>query len=771
MLKWVVRGGLGLLALFVLAALITGAWAGWRFTSSQPRIEGSVSLTGIAAPVRVVRDRHGVAHIFGENDEDMFFALGYTHASERFFQMDTMRRSAQGRLSELFGEVAIRSDVRARTYGFPEVTRHIIANLSTETRIAIEAYVSGVNARLEEGNYAPEYLLLRTRPEPWTLIDSASVVVVMADDLAAGEWEDRERARAGLVLDDGQIAQFLAGFPDWAPTTLKDEDVSRAFGAIRSQSLPPPAAGTQPDNEPGSNAWVVSAERTETGAPLLANDPHLGLSAPSIWYFARLNLSSGPVLGATLPGTPFVTLGRNAHGAWGFTNTGFKVIDLVERDAESTQINTRTETIGVRGRRVPLELIIRETAEGPVLDREWYDLTGFDDSRLVVRRSTVSSPENRLPDATFAIMHSTGWADFVEAGRGWTAPMQNMHYAGVDGTIGYTTAGLIPLRDENGDWTGFVPFEELPRIANPAGGSIASGNNLPAGAAYPHPLPGRYAVHRAVRIEEVLDARRRHSIESFAALQMDVTSALARAILPALLAAEPESQLGIEALARLEGWDGSLDADGAEGLILSAWLRVLTDAIWADELGEQARYLRGPRPVFLQEVLTGDASSWCNDVATPQIETCPVIAGLALDTAMDELTRTNGRDITRWRWGDAAQAYFSHPLDSVPLIGGLFEVRVPVGGDGTTVNVANFSYRSEGFDVVHAASLRAIYDLSDLNNSRFMHGPGQSGHPLSPHYRDLAELWSRGEFIQIRDDWTYSTPPQGSRTLTLRPAN
>ena len=769
MLKWVVRGGLSLLALLVLIALIVGAWAGWRFVGSQPRLEGEVRLTGIAAPVQVVRDTHGVAHIFSGSDTDAFFALGYTHASERFFQMDTFRRSAQGRLSELFGEVALRADIRARTYGFPEATRHIVANLSSEARIAIEAYVSGVNARLEAGNPAPEYLLLRTRPEPWTLADSAAVVIVMADDLAAGEWEDRERARASLVLDDSQLAQFLTDFPDWAPTTLKDEDLAAVFGEIRSEMLPPP--GTQPDNEPGSNAWVVSADRTETGAPLLANDPHLGLSAPSIWYLARLNLSFGPVIGATLPGTPFVTLGRNAHGAWGFTNTGFKVIDLVERDPEDVQITSRTETINVRGQRNPVEIIVRETAEGPVLDGEWFDLTGFDAEALVVRRSTVSSPDNRLPDATLAIMRSTGWDDFVEAGRGWTAPMQNMHYAGVDGTIGYTTAGLLPIRDENGEWTGFIPFEGLPRVTNPAGGSIASGNNLPARITNPHPLLGRYAVHRAVRIEEVLDARRRHSIESFAALQMDVTSALARAILPALLAAEPESQLGIEALARLEGWDGSLDADGAEGLILSAWLRVLTDAIWADELGEQARYLRGPRPVFLQEVLTGDASSWCNDVTTPQIETCPVIARLALDTAMDELARTNGRDITRWRWGNAARAYFSHPLDSVPLIGELFEVRVPVGGDGTTVNVANFSYRSEGFDVVHAASLRAIYDLADLNNSRFMHGPGQSGHPLSPHYRDLAELWSRGEFIQIRDDWTYSGPPQGSRTLTLRPAN
>lgn len=768
MVKWIVRSVIGLVALALVIVLAVAGWAGWRFAGSQPRLEGEVRLDGLTAAATIVRDRYGVAHIFGDSDADVYFALGYTHASERFFQMDLYRRTAQGRLAELFGERALRADIRARTLGFPEAARHALANLSDEARLAIEAYVSGVNARLEEGNHAPEYLLLRTRPEAWTLADSAAVVIVLADDLAAGDGEDRERARASQVLEPGLLEQFLSAFPDWAPTTLKDEDIHAAFGAIRREALPPPA-GTQPDNEPGSNAWVVSGNRTETGAPLLANDPHLGLSAPSIWYFTRLNLSFGPVIGSSLPGTPFITLGRNAHGAWGFTNTGFKVIDLFERDPQSTPVSTRVETIQIRGQREPFELTVRETEEGPVLDPQWFDLTGFDADALVVRRSTVSDPGNRVADATLAIMRSTGWSDFVEAGRGWTAPMQNMHYAGVDGTIGYTTAGLLPLRDEDGTWTGYVPFEELPRIVNPAGGSIASGNNLPASAAYPYPLPGRYAVHRAVRIEDMLEQRRRHSLPGFMTMQMDVTSALAQTILPALLAAQPESELGLEALARLEGWNGSLDADGPEGLIYSAWMRVLTQAIWADELGTMARYFRGPRPVFVQEVLTGDASSWCNDVTTAPVETCPLVAGLALDTAMAELAGTNGRDMARWRWGDHAQGYFAHPMDGLALIGDLFGVRVPVGGDGTTVNVANFSYSGEGFDIVHAASLRAVYDLADLNNSRFMHGPGQSGHPLSPHYRDLAELWAQGEYIEIRDDWTPQSAPQGARRLTLRP--
>jgi penicillin amidase len=348
--------------------------------------------------------------------------------------------------------------------------------------------------------------------------------------------------------------------------------------------------------------------------------------------------------------------------------------------------------------------------------------------------------------------------------------MQNQHYAGVDGTIGYTTAGLLPIRDpQTGDWTGFVPFEALPRVENPAAGFIVSGNNLVAGSAYPYPLPGSYAVYRAPRIEAMLAAEERHSVDSFMAMQMDVHSELVSRILPALLGAEPESQLGAEALARLESWDGSLDADGAQALIISAWLRVLTNAIWADELGAAAPAFNQPRRAFLENVLMGDSSAWCDDIRTQWVETCPVTAGLALDAAMAETAQAFGRDLDRWRWGAAHEADFDHPLGDLPLIGPMFENRVAVPGDGSTVNVAHFSYGSGTYDVFHAASMRAIYDLADLNNSRFMHAPGQSGHPLSPHHGDLAARWAAGEYFQIRDDWTPDTAPDGARVLTLTP--
>ncbi|MAP48944.1 MAG: hypothetical protein CMH90_05630 [Oceanicaulis sp.] len=770
MKTWIIRILLAALALVLITVLGVSAWMVERFHASKPRQSGEITLSVLDSPAHVVRDANGIAHIFGDSDADVMAALGYVHASERFFQMDMARRYMRGELSALFGEDYLRADAQTRTYGFRRLTEEIVANTSADTRAMMQAYISGVNARLAEGSVAPEYAVLRAAPEAWSLEDSAAIVVLLAHDLAAGAGADMDRALLDDILSAEQLAQFTLNFPDWAPTMLKAEDMRARFGEVQTLPLNEPAQpSAQPDNQPGSNAWVVSGERSETGRPLLANDPHLGLSTPAIWYYVRLNLSYGPVIGGTVPGAPFVILGRNAHAAWGFTNTGFDVIDILERDRSDEEITNRTETIQIKGRSEPYELTVEETRDGPVLDPEWFDLRGFDEDAIVVRRSTVTAPGNRVADATLAIMQAETFDEFVEAGRGWTAPMQNMHFASVDGTIGYTTAGLLPIRDENGEWTGFIPFDELPRVRNPEGGFIASGNNLVAGPDYPYPLPGSYATYRAPRIERELNARDRHTLESFAALQMDVTSEQALRLLPVLLGSEPESQLGAEALARLEAWDGALDMDAPEALIYSAWLRVLSGAIWNDELDTLASAFNQPRRAFLEEVLAGEASAWCDDVRTDAVESCSITAGLALDAAMAETADAFGPDMNSWRWGDMHVADFDHPFDSLPLIGSMFANRVPVPGDGATINVAHFSYDSGSYDVFHAASLRAIYDLSDLNNSLYMFAPGQSGHPLSDHHGDLAPRWAAGEYFEIRDDWAVETAPEGSHVLTLTP--
>jgi len=764
MWKWIVRGVAALIVLALIAALAGGGWLASRFVLTQPKLKGDVAVDGLSAGVTIVRDAHGVPHIFGETDADVYFALGYAHAQDRYFQMDLARRLVLGRLSELFGERAVTSDARARIRGDHLMAQAQLDNLSPDARAAIDAYAAGVNARLAEGVPAPEYAVLRQPVEGWSALDTAAMTVLLANDLVAGLGDEIASAELRDQLSPEQIEQFLTGFPDWAPTTLKDIDVAAATGA--GSAAPLDGARAEPDISPGSNAWIVSGDRTGTGAPLLANDPHLGLSAPSIWYLARLELDHGPVIGATIPGMPSVILGRNAWSAWGFTNTGFDVMDLVPL-SEAGPVTERIETIAVH-KGEPVEITVRTTPLGPVMDAAWFSAGGaFEEPQVL--RSAALDPRADTASAIHAIAHATNWEEFVEAGRGWTAPMQNMHYAHIDGTIGYATAGLLPLRDEDGAWSGYVPFEALPRVRNPEGGIIASGNNLVAGAAYPHPLPGNYAVYRAPRIEDALEAAPVHSIESFEALLTDVTSVHARRLLPALRGARPETQLGIDALSRLEMWDGTLSAEGAEGLIFAAWMRSLARAVYADELEDRFDDYNTSRRAFIDEVLNGDASRWCDDVRTAEPESCAVSAGRALDAAMAETVEAYGEDMDAWVWGEAHQALWDHPFTGQPVIGGLFTVREPMGGDGSTVNVAHFSFRTPGFDVFHAASYRAIYDLADLNRSRYMHAPGQSGHPLSRHYRDLAPLWAAGESFEIRDDWAPESAPEGARILRLTP--
>ena len=757
-----VRGAVGLVLVMIVLAAFVAAWLAGRFYATLPQTEGVARVAGVSAATLIVRDDQGVPHLFGATDADVYFALGYAHAQDRFFQMDMARRAVQGRLSELFGRRAVRSDARARNRLFPQAAQAVIDNADPQTRTAVEAYVAGVNARLARGVPSPEYAILRKPAEPWTLIDTAAITIYLADDLAAGAYEDLERVALKDVLTPEQLEQWFTPYPDWAPTTLKDADIEAQ--GVGSAS----GARAQADNLPGSNAWVVSGERSASGAPLLANDPHLALSAPSIWYFARLQLEHGPVVGGTVPGSPFVVLGRNAHGAWGFTNTGFDVIDYVAVDPARLEITAEHEqTLAVSGGE-DVSFTVRETAIGPVLDPAWFNLDAFD-GRAVILRSTVHSPDNGVADAIFNIMHARDWDAFVEAGRSWTAPMQNMHYAGVDGVIGYTTAGLLPIRDETGAWTGFVPFEDLPRVRDPQGGVIASGNNLVASDAYPYPLPGDYSVFRAPRIEALLDAAAKHDAGSFAAIQLDVTSQFAERILPALLAGAPQTELGRTALERIEDWDRALDADAPEGLIYSAWLQAFTRALFADELGEAFPSRFTARRAFIDSVINGDAHAWCDDVTTEMRETCTDLAGVALDAAMAQTASRHGSNIDAWRWGEVHQGLFDHPFTAMALIGEAFTVRAPMGGDGSTINVAHFSYRAEGYDVFHAASMRAIYDLSDLDASLFMHAPGQSGHPLSPHYRDLAARFGRGEYFTIPADWGPDAIPDGMRVLALEP--
>jgi len=657
--------------------------------------------------------------------------------------------------------------------------------------VAVDAYTAGVNALITSPGFIPppEHTLLALSIEPWDTADTAAVWVYMADALTAGTGDEFRRLLLRDVLSPDRLDAFIGAYPPYGENSL---DIADIYAANPSLAPEPPTPsepldvplddvdateprptiesnGLEVGPTPGSNNWVVNGDHTQTGSPLLANDPHLDLSAPSIWYMARLALPDGDVVGYSLPGAPFIVLGRNERIAWGFTNTGYDVKDYRVLPNGATETTLREETIKVRfGQDVTIT--VRDAPEGPVLDPAYFNLEPFGEEVEVVLQTTADDRDGASSATAYTIMKARDWDAFVEAGRTYIAPMQNMVYADVDGNIGYMSPGRLPLRNTDGDWVGQIPFEDLPRVLNPRSGVIATANNQIVPDGYPYPLAGSFATYRVSRIHDRLAETSLHDAQSFRSIQLDVTSDLAARIMPSVRRARPETEPGAILQSMLLEWDGALRKSSPEALAFAGWFEALHGAIYADELGDLFPQFNGSRRVFIDRVLSGEWSDWCDDISTSQDETCGDTMGAAFDTAGARLFAEYGADPSLWNWGEAHAALFDHPLlTGVPLLDRWFTVHAPHGGDASTVNVGHYSYRSAGFDTLHAASMRSIYNLADLDASLYIHAPGQSGHPWSPHYRDLAIIWSNGDYIQIDTQWDLRAPPPGMRLLELLP--
>jgi penicillin amidase len=607
-----------------------------------------------------------------------------------------------------------------------------------------------------------------------------------------------------------RIHEFLPPYPGDPPPALPD--LKELYGSLERDAVrlaenrgQSPISGSDPDFPAGeglgSNNWVVAGARSESGKPLLANDPHLGLSAPPVWYFAQLSAPGLNVIGATLPGVPGVILGRNERIAWGFTNTGPDVQDLyIEKlDAGGGYLapggarpfQVIEETIRVKGAE-PERLRVRITRHGPVVSdilRAAQELTPR--GHVIAFAWTALAEDDRSMQAALKIARARDWESFLAAARDFETPQQNMVYADVDGNIGFVAAGRVPLRRpandlmgmapapgwlEKYDWAGAIAFDELPRIFNPQSGVILTANHRITPPGYPHLISSSWEPpYRADRIQSLLDATPRHSVPSFARIQADVTSLAMRELLPRLLAARPRSEQARKAIEQLRGWDGAVSPERAEPLIAWAWWRELTRAIYADELGEAFRQNWLARAVFLTKVLSGDpdAARWCDDVRTPALETCEEQLSQSLEAALADLSTRYGSDQARWRWGDAHIARHEHrPFGRQPLLARLFDITVPSPGDTYTVNVGRnvMNNDAEPFANRYAASLRAIYDLSDPEKSLYIHSGGQSGNVLSDHYKAFSEAWAKNEYIPMRAERkTLEAEPH--QLLRLVPAN
>ena len=726
-----------------------------------------------------MRDRYGIPHIFAASNEDAFFALGYVHAQDRLWQMEMGRRIAAGRVSEIVGPAGLETDRFLRTLGVRRAAEANLRALDAETRKLLEAYAAGVNAFLASGPVLPpEFWLTGARPEPWTPLDSMAWGKMMAWDLGGNWRSELLRMRLAKTLPLARIHEFLPPYPgEQAPVIA---DLKELYGTMERDAIR--LAKFAPDNDGlGSNNWVVSGERSTSGKPLLANDPHLGLTAPPVWYFAHLSAPGINVIGATLPGVPGVILGRNERIAWGMTNTGPDVQDLyIEKlDAAGGYLAPEgarpfqviEETIKVKGAE-PEKLRVRISRHGPVIS----DVTRSAQEEsprghVIAFAWTALAEDDRTMRASLQFARALEWDGFLAAARDFQSPQQNMVYADVDGNIGFVAAGRVPLRKAGNDlmgmapapgwlakydWTGYIPFEQLPRSFNPASGAVVTANHRITPPGYEHFISSEWQPpYRADRIQQLLDATPKHDVPSFARIQADVVSLAMRELLPKLLATRPRSEEARKALELLRKWDGAMELDRAEPLIAWAWWRELSRAIYADELGNAFQQNWLSRAVFTANVLSGDPESarWCDDVRTQAVETCEEQLAQSLDAALADLARRYGSDPSRWRWGEAHAARHEHrPFGRQPLLAKLFDIRVPSPGDAYSVNVgrSNLNDEAEPFANRHAASLRAIYDLSNLENSLYIHSGGQSGNILSEHYKAFTEAWAKNEYIPMR---------------------
>jgi len=760
-MKWLLRAIFGAAA---VALVVAGGGYVW-LRQSLPVLDGAVRVAGMAQEVEILRDRWGVPHIYAQSHAEAAFGLGYAHAQDRLWQMETQRRIAGGRLSQALGAATLGTDRFLAALDFYGLAERTLAQLAPDARAVFEAYSAGVNAYLEtrSGPLPPEFLILGVTPEPWRPVDSLVIVKLLALDLAGGWSSDLMRFRLADRLSARQIDELYPPYRAEAPRGVALADAWRPAG-----------------EGAGSNNWAVAGARSATGRPLLANDPHLGLQAPSLWYFAHLSWPGRELIGGTVAGLPSVVLGRNDRIAWGFTNTGPDVQDLyLEKldpaDPEryltpegSRPFERRRVTIAVKdGESVALEL--RTTRHGPVIsDVHRGAARATPAGHAMALRWTALDGDDMTAQAGLRMSVAQDWKGFVAALREFHGPQQNVVYADVEGNIGFIAPARVPIRkaenriqgympqpgwDAAYDWAGYVPFDALPRAFNPPSGALATANHKIVADDYPHSLTLEWTeAYRAQRIFELLRARPAHSAAGFRAMQQDVLSPMAVELLPLLLAVEPRSEQARAARGLLQAWDGAFEPGRPEPLIFAAWRRELGRLIYADELGDLFEEAWSQRPTFMLNVLSGRTPQWCDDVTTAPNESCEELVARALELALAWGAERYGADWRRWRWGDAHVAQFRHrPFGQVAALRWLFDLEEPTGGSVYTVNAGAYRLADaeNPFANVHGASMRAIYDLDDPDRSLFIHGTGQSGNPLSPLYRNFLPLWARGDYIPM----------------------
>ena len=802
----------------VLVVLIpTAILAIWLWSTLQASLppEGTVELSrGVSTTTTIRRDAQGVAHIRAGTDADAFFAVGYAHAQDRMWQLELQRRISNGRLSEVFGDKTINTDVWLRTLGIYDSTASAWKSLTPQAQQSLSAYAEGVNAWLAEGHELPiEFRILGISPERWTERDSLAWVKMFALDLGGNFSKEMRHYVARQSLPEAQLSAFFPSYPKDAPTTI---DADASFSTAPLASLLELQTQLQRDYGlavpgTGSNAWVVAGRHTKDGAAMLANDPHLGLKIPSLWYAISIETPRLKTSGMALVGLPLVVLGRNDSIAWGGTNMMADTQDLFFERVDETgkryevegrwePFQTREEVIRVRAdfpqrlrkQYAPIKLMVRSTRHGPVIS----DRYGVFNQPVTLRWTGLDSSDTSY-EAFFRLDYARNWTEFSDALQRHVAPAMNIVYADRQGNIGYLGAGRIPVRkqgegtlpspgwDDAYGWEGYVPPTEWPRTYNPPSGYIVTANNKVVGPSYKYFISADWAPPaRAQRIEQLLkrsiEDGKRLTMADMQGMQRDTLDLQAAAMMRYLRTRLPAGERQSTAARYLNGWDGDMRADSQAAAIFHTWMRHFRQAVFARRL--QANWGNEQSAVLMESlsdsveldqllaIVQKDDQGWCDNPRTPSVENCDALLASSLDGALLELHKLKGDwSMQSWGWGTMQATVYEHvPFSQSKALAKIFERRIGNGGSANSVSVAASKYAgSEGYLQSFGAGFRQVFSLQPKAIQHvYMNSTGQSGNIFSPHYDDMVEPFRNVEYYPLRS--SFDGEPAVTRAATKR---
>ncbi|MDZ7268763.1 MAG: penicillin acylase family protein [candidate division KSB1 bacterium] len=799
-------------ALFLFALLVVIAFFSRRLIDkSLPALAGTQGVAGLRHPVTVYRDGYGVPHLFAQNEEDLWRAAGYVTAQDRLWQMDLTRRTVRGTLAEIFGPEALPKDKFLRTWGFHHIARRLTQHISPQSRAALTAYAAGVNDFINShrDRLPVEFSILGYKPQPWEIEDSIGLTRLMAFQLCYAWFCEAALGKIAEEFGDSLALELFPAVRENTPAILpaspglatRVADFLELAQATRNQPGMP--AGVL-----GSNSWVVGPQRSRSGKPILANDPHLGLALPSVWYEMHLSAGDFDVAGVTFPGAPGIVLGNNRAIAWGFTNGMVDDLDfyfekLNPQNPEEYWNGQAWEKLIIRRERIPVkdadsvDFVVRATPRGPLVS-EILSVVRFDTLALAIRWSGFENSDELRTILGFNRARS--WSEFQAAARHFAAPCQNVVYADTAGNIGYWACGAVPIRrdgrgylpyrgwEKAGDWIGTIPFEQMPHAFNPPQHFLATANNRMQDRNYPYYLSvGWEPSSRIERITELLEQHAQVDTAVFADMQQDQFSKHAQYVLPRLLALLADTAAGDSgggfdaaptgleqnALLLLREWDYVERVESVAAAIFNVWSLEFLRATLRDELGDSLfqSYTQWSNLAVrsLEHFVSHPASPWFDDRRTERRETAREIARQSLHTALAFLEKHFGGIIGDWEWGRLHQLTLAHVFGQRRPLDYLFNVGpIPIGGSANTISKAEY-HLSKPYAAVIGPSVRMIVDMAAPQVRLQVLPGGASGQPRSPHYQDQVKLWQQGRYKRILLDRT-RLAQECRNVLVLQPA-